>query len=301
MALEGSLKDFGLADIFQLIYLQKKTGILTMKNDSAEAKVLFENGLVVKAETSNLEGLNKIGQILARSNKITEEQLKEALSNQGKSKNKLGEILIEMGAIQKEDLVKALGIHVREAVLNLFKWKEGRYSFEPSEISIERDYWIPLNTEFLIMEGVRRIDEWPFIEKKIPNLEIIFEKNNEIPEGLRIVKAEEDPTINMVTENESDKGIRITQEEKNLFDLVDGQKDVRQLIEIGNMGEFETCKTLSNLLTAGLIIQKFAIEQPKMESEKPITLNVRVPWINTRQLVSGLFISLGLFTIIVMG
>jgi hypothetical protein len=298
MALEGSLKDFGLADIFQLIYLQKKTGILTMKNDSAEAKVLFEKGLVVKAETSNLEGLNRIGQILARSNKITEDQLKEALSKQHQSKDKIGEILIEMGAIQKEDLVKALGIHVREAVLNLFKWKEGRYSFEPSEISIERDYWLPVHTEFLIMEGVRRIDEWPFIEKKIPNLEIIFEKNNEIPESIRIVKAEEDPTTSMVTENEMDKGIQVTQEEKNLYDLVDGQQNVRQLIEISNMGEFETCKTLSNLLTAGLIVQKYAIEQPKMEPDKPIAHEERVPWISTRQLVSGFLL---FFCLIIVG
>ena len=301
MALEGSLKDFGLADIFQLIYLQKKTGILTMKNDSSEAKVLFENGLIVKAETSNLEGLNKIGQILARSNKITEDQLKEALSKQKQSKDKIGEILIKMGAIQKDDLVKALGIHVREAVLNLFKWREGRYSFEPAEISIEHDYWLPVNTEFLIMEGVRRIDEWPFIEKKIPNLEILFEKNQEIQENIRVVKPEDDSTADMVTENELDKGIQITQEEKNLYDLVDGQQNVRQLIEIGNMGEFETCKALSNLVTAGLIIQKYAMEQPKMESEKAVTLKEGIPWINTRQVVSGFLLLFCLFILITGG
>jgi len=301
MALEGSLKDFGLADIFQLIYLQKKTGILTMKNDSSEAKVLFENGLIVKAETSNLEGLNKIGQILARSNKITEDQLKEALSKQKQSKDKIGEILIKMGAIQKDDLVKALGIHVREAVLNLFKWREGRYSFEPAEISIEHDYWLPVNTEFLIMEGVRRIDEWPFIEKKIPNLEILFEKNQEIQENIRVVKPEDDSTADMVTENELDKGIQITQEEKNIYDLVDGQQNVRQLIEIGNMGEFETCKALSNLVTAGLIIQKYAMEQPKMESEKAVTLKEGIPWINTRQVVSGFLLLFCLFILITGG
>jgi len=30
MALEGSLKDFGLADILQLIYFQRKTGVLVL-------------------------------------------------------------------------------------------------------------------------------------------------------------------------------------------------------------------------------------------------------------------------------
>ena len=35
MALEGTLKDFALPDIFQLIGLQKKTGMLYLKNDEA--------------------------------------------------------------------------------------------------------------------------------------------------------------------------------------------------------------------------------------------------------------------------
>jgi hypothetical protein len=291
MALEGSLKDFGLADIFQLIYHQKKTGTLTMKNASMEAKVLFENGCVVKAESSNLEGPNKIGQILARSNKITEDQLKQALSNQQNSKDKIGEILIGMGAIQKEDLVKALGIHVREAVLSLFKWKEGRYSFEPSEmISIERDYWLPVNTEFLIMEGVRRIDEWPFIEKKIPNLEIVFEKSGEITDTLRVANSEEDPTADIFAEKKTDKEIQITQEEMNIYNLIDGQQNVRGLIDITNMGEFETCKALSNLLTAGLIVQKYKTDAPKKEIGTTTPSKVRISWLSSRQLLSGLII-----------
>ena len=33
MALEGTIKDFGLPDIFQLIGLQRKTGHLTLSND----------------------------------------------------------------------------------------------------------------------------------------------------------------------------------------------------------------------------------------------------------------------------
>jgi predicted transcriptional regulator len=290
MALEGSLKDFGLADILQLIYHQKKTGTLTMKIDSMEAKVLFENGLVVKAESSNLESLNKIGQILARSNKITEDQLKEALNTQRKSNEKIGAILIEMGAIQKEDLVKALGIHVRETVLSLFKWKEGRYSFEPSEISFERDYWLPVNTEFLIMEGVRRIDEWPFIEKKIPNLEVVFEKTREISDTIRVAKPEEDPTTDILAEEKKDKEIQITQEEMNIYNLIDGQQNVRSLIDISNMGEFETCKALSNLLTAGLITQKYALDQQIKKPDKASAPKTRFSWLSPQRLLSGFII-----------
>ena len=53
MALEGRIKDFGLADIFQLIQLQKKTGVLTVKNDQQKAAILFEGGMIVGAETND--------------------------------------------------------------------------------------------------------------------------------------------------------------------------------------------------------------------------------------------------------
>ncbi|HET6466655.1 MAG TPA: DUF4388 domain-containing protein [Nitrospiria bacterium] len=301
MALEGSLKDFGLADILQLIYLQKKTGILTMKNASTESRVLFEKGLIVQADTSNLEGIKKIGEILARSNKITEDQLKEALAKQQHTKDKIGLILIEMGAIQKEDLVKALDLHVKEAVLSLFQWKEGHYSFEPSEISLKQDYLEPVNTEFLIMEGVRRIDEWPFIEKKIPNLEIVFEKNSENMDRVRVAKSEEDPDTDKVGEQNTEVGIKVSQGEMNIFNLVDGQQDVRHLIEIGNMGEFETCKALSNLLTAGLISPKLTIRQQQNELEETDKKEERIPWLTSRKTASGLVLVFCLIIILAGG
>ena len=53
MALEGSIKDFSLADIFQLIGIQRKTGILTMRHGDEEVKVSFLNGMVVHADSKS--------------------------------------------------------------------------------------------------------------------------------------------------------------------------------------------------------------------------------------------------------
>ena len=41
MALEGTIKDFGLPDIFQLIGLQRKTGLLTLTNEKDEESVII--------------------------------------------------------------------------------------------------------------------------------------------------------------------------------------------------------------------------------------------------------------------
>ena len=82
MALVGTIKDFGLADILQLIGLQRKTGVLTLERPADTVTVKFLDGAVVGAETSlrNLEDL--LGSVLVRTGRITQAQLKEALQIQ---------------------------------------------------------------------------------------------------------------------------------------------------------------------------------------------------------------------------
>ena len=60
MALQGTLKDFALPDILQLIGIQRKTGILTMENDEDTVTVQFVQGNVVGADTSPLDSSSVI-------------------------------------------------------------------------------------------------------------------------------------------------------------------------------------------------------------------------------------------------
>ncbi|MFI5183166.1 MAG: DUF4388 domain-containing protein, partial [Vicinamibacteria bacterium] len=82
MALEGTIKDFGLPDIFQLIGLQRKTGLLTLKNDKEQVTVTFENGMVVMADSSAKRLEDRLGNVLVKQGKLGKERLDEALSTQ---------------------------------------------------------------------------------------------------------------------------------------------------------------------------------------------------------------------------
>ena len=44
MALEGTLRDFSFADILQLISLQRKTGVLTLKHEDKLVTISFLDG-----------------------------------------------------------------------------------------------------------------------------------------------------------------------------------------------------------------------------------------------------------------
>ena len=55
MALAGTLKDFGIADILQLIGQQQKTGVLHLRSKDQEVKVGFKDGAIVSAESATEE------------------------------------------------------------------------------------------------------------------------------------------------------------------------------------------------------------------------------------------------------
>ena len=83
MALQGTIKDFGLPDIFQLIGLQRKTGILTLVNDKDKESVTvtFENGMVVMSDSSQRRLEDRLGNVLVKQGKLSRERLDEALAD----------------------------------------------------------------------------------------------------------------------------------------------------------------------------------------------------------------------------
>mgnify|MGYP003505861274 CR=1 FL=1 len=104
MALEGTIRDFGLPDIFQLIGLQRKTGLLTLTNekDDESVTVTFENGMVVMADSSARRLEDRLGNVLVKQGKITSARLEEALAVQKQTLQRLGHILASGSAISSE-------------------------------------------------------------------------------------------------------------------------------------------------------------------------------------------------------
>ncbi len=262
MSLEGAIKDFGLSDIFQLIYVQQKSGVMSIHDGSRRANVGFVKGMVVSAQMDNAEGLERIGEVLVRAKRISPQQLDTALKAQQNTGDYLGQILVAQQYVSESDLKKALRLQILETTYRLFHWKEGRYSFEQRDVEYPKQYIDPISTEHILMEGVRRLDEWPPIEKKIPSLKLVFsqvpEKRGEIeqpsqpkaPAEVPAQAAEEDPFADLDPDPEG----RFSANEISVYHAVNGSHDVYRLIELLQIGEFEVCKALANLLSAGLIV-----------------------------------------------
>lgn len=259
MALEGTLKDFSLADIFQLIGLQRKTGVLTLRGKDDSVTVTFLDGKVVSADSLNRRLENRLGHVLIKNGTLTTEQLNRALEIQRETLQRLGFILTHYGIISSDSLRNALQMQILQIIYRLFRWKDGEYHFsQETTIEYDRDNVVPITAESILMEGARMIDEWPMIEKRIRSYDMTFRKKD-LPEEVSIVVAEDkedkdfDDTATRRRKAFSAGRIKISQEENTIFDLVDGKRTVGEIVELSRLSDFDTNKALYELITHDVI------------------------------------------------
>jgi hypothetical protein len=267
MALEGTIRDFGLPDIFQLIGLQRKTGLLTLTNekDGESVTVTFENGMVVMADSSARRLEDRLGNVLVKQGKVTRERLDEALGVQKQTLQRLGHILTGASAITSRDLRDALAVQISQIVFRVFRWRDGRYLFAPSEsVDYDRENFVPMSTDFILMEGIRMVDEWPIIEKKIPTFDVVFRPV--VDPSLIEVGGAGSPDDSGPERRQSATGrIRLAPEEERVFRKVDGVRTVQAIIDGTGAGEFEVCRTLFDFLNRNLIAPAGLGTTPSLE------------------------------------
>jgi hypothetical protein len=139
MPIEGALREFGIHDVFQLLDLSRKTGMLRVKSElrNDEGVVYFDSGRVVHARI--------------RSKPV---EIPDAMT--------------------ERELERLMRQQIETVVFELMSWREGMFSFEERELGdVGGKKRIQVATESLLMEGARRIDEWSRIADKIPNLAVV--------------------------------------------------------------------------------------------------------------------------------
>jgi len=165
--LKGSINLMAVADILQWIAHGGKTGVLQMRNGRYEKKIYFRNGNIIATASTNPK--EYLGQFLISYGKITEEGLKSVLEVQEKSEHMLGKILVNEGLLSLTEMKIFLKMKAEESLYDIFLWDEGDFEFV-EDLELEKELVeINLNVTSIILEGVRRVDEWNRIRKVIPD------------------------------------------------------------------------------------------------------------------------------------
>ncbi len=263
MALEGTLRDFSFADILQLISLQRKTGVLTLKNENDVVTISFLEGRIVATSSLSQRAEDRLGLILLKQGVLSEGDLESALRKQEETLQRLGRILIDSGRVPAEAVRKALEQQILQVVYRVFRWSDGEYHFsQETDIDFDRDLMTPLAVDSIIMEGARMTDEWPFINQRIPDHAMIFRKVDP-GKKLTVREAEDEEEEDLLGFSFTDSPKKearpeyepnqVTQNAMSIYQLVNGHDAVSEIILKSELIDFETCKALAELLDHGLI------------------------------------------------
>ncbi len=251
MALKGTLKDFGIADILQLIGQQQKTGVLMLTQRGDTVAVTFKDGNIVRAETTSRNRKDLIGSMLVAASLVTEQQLEFALETQKRTLQRLGDVLVSQGVLTEQKFKSMVQLQTSETLFKLFSWKAGTYEFEQKDVETENAL-TPLRAESVLMEGFRRVDEWPVVRKRITSLQMTFEKIKELPPQ-ELEKDDFDAALDDAFAEEKksvNKGEfqSVGENERKAYNLIAPGRTVQRIIELSALGEFETAKALCNLI-----------------------------------------------------
>jgi hypothetical protein len=253
MAIEGPLRELGIHDVFQLLDLSRKTGVLCVSSKLREDEgvVYFDDGSVVHASIRSKSVPLEL--VLLEAGRITQSDLDhahaagdDADAGGGRgARRTIVDSLVRVGAITQRELERQMRLQIESVVFELMSWREGFFSFEErARDELPRDTRIAVSTGALLMEGARRIDEWSRIADVVPNLDVV-------------------PELAPVGDDRGGDGgptLDLLPHEWQVLTMIDGDRDLRAIAALLGRDEFETAKIAYGLTTTGVVAIRQAPE-----------------------------------------
>jgi hypothetical protein len=240
VGLSGRLEDFGIADVFQLIGQQRKTGILELKGNSGRAQLVFDRGLVVSASplSDRATDADPLGEMLVRCGLLTRERAEEANTACRSSAQTAVRYVVERGWLRADDVTRIEDLFTRDTIFDILRWTRGSFDFRAQPIEHEKDPASLLGAEQILMDGLRMVDEWNSIEENVPSDDAVFQRVGRL-ETYRSEAQEVSPA-------------QMEHAEK-IFSLIDGRHPARRVIDLSQLGTFDGARAFADLRRVGVL------------------------------------------------
>ena len=168
-----------------------------------------------------------------------------------------GVVFFKEGRVIDAELGRLRGENAFYRMLNTFEGK-----FEVSFVPVERPERIEISTQGLLMEGMRRLDEWGRMLEQLPPLETVFELDYS---------------------QLSDRLAEIPDEVNGLLRLFDGRRTLSRVVDDSDFEDLAALGIISKLYFEGLIKE---VGAPPAEAERPRKPGIE-EWLNTGPAPAG--------------
>ena len=224
--LYGDLRLFNVGEIIALIASMKRDGSLTLLVPDARKTVYFTAGEIIYA-SSNVED-DRLGEVLWRHGLLQLDQLTE-VHDLVTPEKKLGAVLVEHKMITPRQLYDGIKAQVLDIVYSTFHFTQGEFLFVEGKVRLKGAVRLEMSTRDVIMSGIARLEEMTKLEELFPDRKMLLIK--------RPVAVE----------------TGLSDDHRKVLKLVDGKRNVDELINRSALGEMETLRTLAELRRKGAV------------------------------------------------
>ena len=253
MALEGSLRDFDLFSLFNMIKIQGKSGTLVLSQNQEFIKVFFENGEIVGCDSNQVRMEDRLGTMLVRLGRLTGEELLAMVQIQRQSLKRMGTLLLEGGKVTPSDLQDALFNQATAILHRTFRWVEGDYRFDsflPPDL--DRDHFVPIPVDTVLMEAARIQDEWPEVERRLPGMDVPLGRT----QRALALHLDIDREVSSLLGGQGEMALGtsgLTHPQEVVLSYFEEAQSPSDVVQQSRFDELDTCKAVADLLEAGLL------------------------------------------------
>ena len=235
--LAGDVAVISIAEVMQLLQMQRQTGALNVAKRGAEVTFFMREGSLDVAMARGLDDEFLISRYFIEQGLVSREQIDEILGDTKQPPRLFGERLLDRGLVTAAQVHQALLRQSSEIVYETVRWRKGRFSFTVNVSHPVADQArLKLSPGALVMEGFRRVDEWRLIEDSF-DFDDVLHKDSAAIERL------------------SDSQL-LTGLERNVLESIDGERTVREIVDEITGSSFEVCKIIYQFVNSRLVRRK---------------------------------------------
>jgi len=221
--LAGDLVAFPLPDFVGFVHQARMSGTLKVLTGAFARSIFFRDGQV-RGASSEAPG-ERIGEVAVRLGFLDDRQLSAAVA----SGRPVGRIFVERGHMTSNDLWKVVHEQVATVFHSVLLAREGTFYLLQGGEDVFPGAALSVDTQGLLMDAIRRIDEMGMFQGRIPNGQVFLRRK------------------------EPRRPVQLEPEEQRLLEMVDGRRRLVDLARDAHLSEFEATKIVYRLAEVGYV------------------------------------------------
>jgi tetratricopeptide (TPR) repeat protein len=230
-----NLNILDLASILQSLSMNRRTGTLKVTAEGGESALLYIREGMIRLASASTSDISLLEEAMIKYRHMTREDLAEARESCKAAGQSLAQFLAAQERLEERELKALVTPLIVERGTEALSWQDVHCEFFPDRVLEPdldpelADFLFPTPVDGVLLEAARRADEWERIHKAFDPAREVFELVRELPEHLA------QPA------------------EREIASLLDGNRDVSEVVELSSLSQFATCEVLLEMVNNGHI------------------------------------------------